>query len=162
MSIDQIRSDVYDYVYCHGRSELDDIIDAIDADANSVYGACKHLKWDDYLEADTGNNEWWLGADIPGLCPECNTESEYGEGIELVCPNCGWEETWTCDSCGAEEHDTMMVADGNIEVDVTCKSVYLTFTDDSGDPGMAFDHDEFAEIAEHFNESEYTAEDLSR
>lgn len=159
MSIDQIRSDVYDYVYCQGRSTLDEIIEAIDADANSVYGACKHLKWDDYLEADTGNNEWWLSdKDIPGLCPECNAEAEYGDVIQLECPDCGWEETWTCNRCGDEEHDAIEF--NEVEIDVTCQSVYITPTD--GGNGFAFTHSEFCGIMEHFNESEYTAEDLSR
>lgn len=50
---------------------------------------------------------------------------------------------WKCGSCGAQEHDAILVADEEIEMDVTCETVYLTFNDDSGDPGMAFDHDEF-------------------
>lgn len=62
---------------------------------------------------------------------------------------------WRCGTCGAQEHDAINVMDDEIEMDVTCETVYLTFNDDSGDPGMAFDHDEFRRMIGHFWESEY-------
>lgn len=160
MGIDQVRRDVYEYLYRHQRAALDDIIDAIDSDANTVYGACKHLKWDDYLDADTGNNEFWIETQVPGLCAECNAETELNDEILEVCPECGWQETWTCGECGATEHDSMEFPlsqkfDAEVEVDVTCESVYITPVD--GGSGFAFDHAEFRAMVELFNSSEYTA-----
>lgn len=151
MSIEQVRHEVYDYLYVHGRSELDDIIDAIDSDANTVYGACKHLRWDDYLECDTSTEEWWIETEVPGLCPECNAECDYGETIQLDCTECDWEQTWTCGSCGAEEHDAIEFEE--VEIDVTCESVYITPVD--GGDGFAFTHGQFQLIIDHFVESDY-------
>jgi len=157
MTMNEVRHEVYDYLYVHGRSELDEIIDSIDDNPNTIYGACKHLRWDDYLECDTSTEEWWIETEVPGLCPECNAECEYSE--------CDWEQTWTCNRCGAEEHDAIESPTDDsfpseLEVDVTCQSVYITPV--SGGDGFAFTHSEFRGIIEHFNESEYTAEDLSQ
>ena len=74
---------------------------------------------------------------------------------------------WECPNCGASDpHDAIELPDEHsyedydfepeIEVDVTCQSIYFTFLDDNGDPGMAFDHNEFQRVMQHFNESEYT------
>lgn len=60
-----------------------------------------------------------------------------------------------------EEHNSMLSANGEIEIDVTCESVYLTFNDDSNDPGMAFNHDEFEEIINHYNETVSVESDSS-
>lgn len=148
MSLTETKREIYEYLYRVGTAELDQLVEAVDNDANSVYGAAKHLKWDGYLGADTGNNEWWVEVQVPGLCPECGDETQYGDGILEVC-DCGWSETWECPNCGSEEpHHAIEFED--VEVDVTCESVYFTFTDDSGDPGMAFDHEQFEQVIDLF------------
>jgi len=151
MTMNQVYHEVYDYLYVHGRSELDEIIDAIDNDPNTIYGACKHLRWDDYLGCDTSTEEWWIETEVPGLCPECNGECGYGDTIELVCTECDWEQTWTCGNCGAEEHDAIEFE--GVEIDVTCESVYITPVD--GGNGFAFTHGQFQLIIDHFAGSDY-------
>ena len=63
---------------------------------------------------------------------------------------------WLCPHCGRDEHDAIHTMADEIEVDVTCQSVYFTFLDDDGGyifPGMAFDHDEFERIIDHYRAS---------
>ena len=62
-------------------------------------------------------------------------------------------DDWYCPYCGRAEHDAILTMSDEIEVDVTCRSVYFTFNDDAGDPGMAFDHDEFERIIDHYHTS---------
>lgn len=62
-------------------------------------------------------------------------------------------DDWTCARCGASEHDEKLFVDDEIAVDVTCESVYFTFNDDAGDPGMAFDHETFERVIDHYREA---------
>ena len=63
-------------------------------------------------------------------------------------------DEWICPFCGEREHDSMLIGfDDAIEVDITCQSVYLLFTD-GDDSGMAFTHDEFEKIIEHYQSAE--------
>lgn len=72
------------------------------------------------------------------------------------------EDNWSCPHCGASDpHDAMLFPqidgydfDPELEVDVTCQSVYITPVD--GGDGVAFSHDEFAKIIDHFESSEHT------
>jgi hypothetical protein len=57
------------------------------------------------------------------------------------------EDEWTCRNCGSTDpHHEMKI--GPIEIDVTCETVYLLPVDE--DWGLAFDHDQFEDIVEHF------------
>jgi len=61
------------------------------------------------------------------------------------------EEKWHCRHCrSTHPHHSINSTYREIEIDVTCRSVYLLFTDDSDDLGMTFTHDEFEEIIEHY------------
>lgn len=62
-------------------------------------------------------------------------------------------EQWSCPRCGRNEHDAILVMNDEIEVDVTCESVYFTFVDGNGElqsPAMVFDHSVFEEIINHY------------
>lgn len=61
------------------------------------------------------------------------------------------QEEWRCPHCGRTEHDTMVSDHGTVEIDVTCKSVYITRDDGLG---VAFSHKDFEKIIEHYEESE--------
>lgn len=57
------------------------------------------------------------------------------------------QDGWTCRHCGSTDpHHEIQV--GEINIDVTCQSVYLL--PEGGSSGLAFDHEEFAEIVDHF------------
>lgn len=80
------------------------------------------------------------------------------------------DDEWKCDNCGStdphnathfpkrerlrelgftdEKIDEMIP---ELEVDVTCQSVYITPVD--GGSGVAFTHDEFEEIIDHYEEA---------
>lgn len=61
---------------------------------------------------------------------------------------------WTCRTCGSEDPHSAIelpLDDPEIEIDVTCETVYITPID--GGNGFAFTHDEFEMIIEHFRES---------
>lgn len=68
------------------------------------------------------------------------------------------DETWNCRNCGSEEpHNAITLPfeeefEDEVEVDVTCKSVYITPID--GLNGFGFTHDEFERMIEHYNASE--------
>jgi hypothetical protein len=101
-------------------------------------------------------------------CPECDervvTVSNDGKSKQdtfQCAAGHTWEEEWTCANCGDTEHDSIEFPqregwdfDPEVEVDVTCESVYIVPVDGDG-PGYAFNHDEFETIIEHFEESEY-------
>lgn len=53
-----------------------------------------------------------------------------------------------CPHCGTERPHNVILVEDELEIDVTCESVYIVPTDD-GD-GFAFDHDEFRRIIDHF------------
>lgn len=73
------------------------------------------------------------------------------------------EEEWTCSNCGSgDPHHAMelpapdderfedldMVPEPEVEIDVTCHSVYFTPID--GGHGFGFTHEEFEKIIEHY------------
>lgn len=171
MSLNPLKREIYEYVRIHGEVSLDELCDQFDASDNNVYGAAKHLKWDGYLTADTGNNVWQITKGVPGLCPECGDECEWGEGMEQFCPRCEWEYEWECPNCGSTDPhhgiefpqpdderfaDMDMVVEAEVEVDITCESVYITPVDETYGDGFAFTHDEFETIMEHYRQSDYT------
>lgn len=61
---------------------------------------------------------------------------------------------WECPHCGSDDpHNAITFPladefDDEVEVDVTCQSVYITPVD--GGDGFAFDHDEFEVIIDHY------------
>lgn len=104
-------------------------------------------------------------------CPECDapvvsvsSDSQVKNGDDFECAaGHTWTEGWQCMHCGDSEHDAMELPDEEsfedytfepeVEIDVTCESVYITPVD--GGSGFAFNHDEFERIIEHFMESPY-------
>lgn len=41
-------------------TDMDVLIENVDAQPNSVYGYAKHLKMDGIIDADQGNVTWWV------------------------------------------------------------------------------------------------------
>lgn len=158
MSNYQLRRDVYDYLYCRNRGTLGGITDAVDADIHDVLEVCKRLRDEGHLTSANSERMWSLDSHVAGFCPECGSGADYSEGPTQSCTECDWSETWTCARCGDEEHDAIefpLEQDwSEVEVDVTCQSVYITPTD--GGDGFAFSHSEFEGLISHFNQSEYT------
>lgn len=74
------------------------------------------------------------------------------------------DEEWTCSHCGSTDpHDAILMPrdedwDPEVEIDITCQSVYITPV--GGGHGFAFDHDEFEAIIQHFRSAteDYTEE----
>jgi DNA-binding IclR family transcriptional regulator len=52
MTYEETRSEVYDYIYNYQTATVSEIVGDLDKNANSVYGVCKHLVWDGYIERD--------------------------------------------------------------------------------------------------------------
>lgn len=54
---------------------------------------------------------------------------------------------WSCAGCGSDDPHAALQFE-EIEVDVTCESVYITPLD--GGPGFAFDFEKFDHIVDHY------------
>jgi len=130
MSDYQLRQAVYNYLRDENRSTLAGMADAIDANISDVLDTCKRLRDEGYIESANSERIWTFNE----------------------------SEAWTCPECGDEQHESLIFpldADRDeVEVDVTCESVYVVPAE--GGDGFAFSHDEFEELIEQFNESEYT------
>lgn len=64
----------------------------------------------------------------------------------------GEANNWECPYCGSDDPHNALIVYDEIEIDVTCQSVYITPVD--GGDGFAFDHGEFERIIEHYNNTE--------
>lgn len=63
---------------------------------------------------------------------------------------------WSCPNCGSDDPHHAITFYDEIEVDVTCESVYITPTD--GGDGFVFEHEDFEEIIEHYQSADRGSE----